>query len=234
MTYLQPVTLAAGMTVTVAAWRLADMAGHAADLQSVVHALSASLRGEVPPLARSSTFPVLARLVRLSLTRPEDAALVQACDVPSLLLAMWELNGLRDLAQQMAAAASPAKGESEGRPPTLTLTQQALEYLTWEEVQATPPRVLAERLDALSRRRKRDRADNLMDIAMSNEINYGQELKGRIPTSTLPYKVLNTPFQRWHRALERAGLGLPYEELPEERLVRLAAENKRLHRALLA
>ncbi|UQN06289.1 hypothetical protein [Deinococcus sp. QL22] len=233
MTYLQPVTLNAGMTVTVAAWRLADMAGHAADLQAVIHALSAPVRGETSGLARSATFPGLARLIRLSLTRPEDAGLVQACDLPPLLLAMWDLNGLRELTQQLAGAAS-AQRAGEGHPAPLTLTQQALEHLTWEEVQATPPRVLAERLDALSRRRNRERAEDLMDAAMSNEINYGQSIKGRMPANKLPYKVLNTPFDRWHRRLERAGLGLPYEELPEERMARLAAENKRLHKALLA
>ncbi|UQN04863.1 hypothetical protein [Deinococcus sp. QL22] len=105
--------------------------------------------------------------------------------------------------------------------------------MTWAEVQATPPDVLRVRLQALERRRKRERAEDLMDVAMSNEINLGQELKGRVPASTLPYKVLNTPFQRWHRALEREGLGLPPEELLLERGARLAAENRKLRNALL-
>ena len=100
-------------------------------------------------------------------------------------------------------------------------------------MQATPPDVLRTRLQALERRRKRERAEDLMDIAMSNEINYGQEVKGKVPASTLPYKVLNTPFQRWHRALEREGLGLPPQELAAERDARLAAENRKLRTAML-
>jgi len=100
-------------------------------------------------------------------------------------------------------------------------------------VQATPPGVLVARLDALTRRRQRERAETLMDIAMSNEINYGQAVKGQMPRSKAGWSLVDTPFRAYHRALERAGLGLPLAELPTERQARFQAENKKLRTALL-
>jgi len=101
--HTQPVTLTCGVTVTVTAWRLADIAAHAADFHAVVDAISAPLRGLPAPLPPQDTLPVLARVVRLSLTRPEDAHLVRACDLPPLLAAVWEVNGLGALAKKSLA-----------------------------------------------------------------------------------------------------------------------------------
>lgn len=98
--YTRPVTLSGGATVTVTAWSLADVAAHATDFQAVLDALTASLRETPPPLPSQDSMELLARVIRLSLTRPEDAALVRACDFPDLLEAIWQVNHLGDLAKK--------------------------------------------------------------------------------------------------------------------------------------
>lgn len=105
--------------------------------------------------------------------------------------------------------------------------------MPWAEVQATPPAVLAERLEALARRRARERAENLRDRAASNEINRGQEIVGTLPPTKSTYKVVDRPYERYVAQLERQGQGLPPEELPEEREQRKAVETRRLADALL-
>ncbi|KQR37728.1 hypothetical protein [Deinococcus sp. Leaf326] len=98
--YTRPVTLSSGVTVTVSAWGLADVAAHATDFQAVLDALTASLRDVPPPMPSQDSMALLTRSIQLSLTRPEDAVLVKACDFPDLLEAIWEVNGLGDLAKK--------------------------------------------------------------------------------------------------------------------------------------
>lgn len=93
--------------------------------------------------------------------------------------------------------------------------------------------MLADRLEALARRRARERAETLRDRAVSNEINRGQEIVGTLPPSKNTYKVVDRPFERWVSQLERMGQGLPLQELPEERDRRKAAETRKLADALL-
>lgn len=68
---------------------------------------------------------------------------------------------------------------------------------------------------------------------MSAEINWGQEIIGQVPKSNLPYKVVDRPFLQHIYKLRRTGAGLPLEELPDERLQRVQAENKRLDALLM-
>lgn len=105
--------------------------------------------------------------------------------------------------------------------------------MSWAEVQVTPPAVLAARLEALARRRARERAEGMRDRAASNEINRGQEIVGTLPPMKSTYKVVDRPYERYVRQFERLGQGLPPEELPEERQKRQGAETRRLADALL-
>ena len=113
------------------------------------------------------------------------------------------------------------------------MIDQALEYLTYDEVQATPLAALRQLIEARTRRRFRERGENLRDDTMSKEINYGQAVKGQVPTSKQTYKIVDTPYQRHQNALDRAGLGLPPTELPAERAARLKAENAAALKAML-
>lgn len=113
------------------------------------------------------------------------------------------------------------------------MIDQALEYLTYAEVQATPLAALRQLIEARTRRRFRERGENLRDDTMSKEINYGQAVKGQLPPSKQTYKIVDTPYQRHQNALDRAGLGLPPTELPDERAARLKAENAAALKAML-
>lgn len=95
--YTRPVTLSGGATVTVNAWGLVDVAAHATDFQAVLDAFTASLRDTPQAMPSQDSMALLSRVIRLSLTRPEDAELVRACDFPDLLEAIWAVNGLGDL-----------------------------------------------------------------------------------------------------------------------------------------
>lgn len=68
---------------------------------------------------------------------------------------------------------------------------------------------------------------------MAREINWGQRTIGKVPSASLPYKIVNTPFDRHFNRLSRLGAGLPPQELPDERLERIAAENRELDRLLM-
>ncbi|GGR31475.1 hypothetical protein [Deinococcus ruber] len=105
--------------------------------------------------------------------------------------------------------------------------------MSWEEIQRTPLPVLRRRLAALERSRARARLDYLEDHGMVNEINTGQEIIGKIPGPDPSYKVVNTPYDRHRRKLARVALGLPIEELPEERAERIRQENKRFDAFLM-
>ncbi|WP_156372593.1 hypothetical protein [Deinococcus sp. Leaf326] len=73
----------------------------------------------------------------------------------------------------------------------------------------------------------------MRDRAASNEINRGQEVVGTLPPMKSTYKILDRPYERHVRHLERLGQGLPPEELPEERQKRQAHETQRLANELL-
>lgn len=106
--------------------------------------------------------------------------------------------------------------------------------MPWAEVMATPPGALRTRLEALERRRFRERAEVLEDRAMSNEINRGQELVGSLPPGPKPpYKIIDRPYDLYLRRLQRLAEGLPPEELPNEAQRRKVVENRKLADALL-
>lgn len=98
--YTQPCTLTSGATVTITPWRLDEMAALATDFQAVQDTLTATLRGQSAPLLPQRAMPVLVRVLRLSLTRPDDADLVMAPDLPAVLQAIWAVNGLGDYAKK--------------------------------------------------------------------------------------------------------------------------------------
>lgn len=81
----------------------------------------------------------------------------------------------------------------------------------------TPPAALRERLDALERRRKRERAEWCEDAAMVGEVNWGQAIEGTLPSTKSTYKVVDKPFRAYVRGLWRQALGLPEQETPSER-----------------
>ncbi|PIH00264.1 hypothetical protein [Deinococcus sp. UR1] len=93
--------------------------------------------------------------------------------------------------------------------------------------------MLTDLIKARQRRRARERAELLLDDTMSKEVNQGQEIKGTVPSTQQPYRILNTPYTRHQRALERQGYGLPPEELPEERETRIREENRAVRAKLL-
>lgn len=88
-------------------------------------------------------------------------------------------------------------------------------------------------MESLVRRYHRERADALEDRAMSNEINRGQAVEGQMPRSTLPYRIVDTPYERYLHRLRRLGDGLPVIELPDEAKRRKKAENRKLANMLL-
>lgn len=98
--YTHPCTLTSGATVTVTPWRLDEMAALATDFQAVQDTLTAALRDQPAPLPPQRTLPVLIRLLRLSLSRPDDADLVMAPDLPAVLRAIWDANGLGEHAKK--------------------------------------------------------------------------------------------------------------------------------------
>ncbi|UQN04862.1 hypothetical protein [Deinococcus sp. QL22] len=119
MPYAHPVTLANHVTVTVTGWGLGDVASHAADVQAVIDALTAPLRGTPSPLLLGAVVPVLARVLQLSLTRPEDAQHLAICDLAPLLQAIWDVNGLADLAKKSLARQLRAQTRfRQGSPPS--------------------------------------------------------------------------------------------------------------------
>lgn len=99
MTYTRAVELASGQNVTVQAWTLADIAANTADFYALLELIASPFddqaQGGTPEL-----FRVAERSIRLSLTRPEDATLVRAPDIPELLDAIFEVNGLADLVKK--------------------------------------------------------------------------------------------------------------------------------------
>ena len=119
MPYTHPVTLSNHITVSVVGWGLGDVASHAADVQAVIDALTAPLRGVPSPVPSAAIVPVLARVLRLSLTRPEDAQHICLSDIAPLLAAIWEVNGLSDLAKKSLARQLRAQASfRQGSPPS--------------------------------------------------------------------------------------------------------------------
>lgn len=96
--HIQTVTTAQGATITVQAWSLDQIAANSADFLNLLRVFTSSLQGE----ALSEEFSTLVvRSVRLSLQRPEDAALITARDLPDVMQAVWEVNGLGDLVKKL-------------------------------------------------------------------------------------------------------------------------------------
>jgi len=97
--HAQTVPLSNGVTITVVAWSLDQIAANSADFLNLLRAFTASLTTDQP---LSQEFAALVvRTVRLSLQRPEDAAHVTARDLPELMQAVWDVNGLGDLVKKL-------------------------------------------------------------------------------------------------------------------------------------
>lgn len=98
--HTKAITLRCGATVTVTPFPFSEAVAAATDFNAVVDALTADVRGQPSPLPDRTCLTVLARLVRASLTRSEDERFVTAADLPELLHAIWNVNGLRDYAKK--------------------------------------------------------------------------------------------------------------------------------------
>ncbi len=99
--HAQTVQLANGVTITVVAWSLDQIAANSADFLNLLRAFTSSLTSDQPLAAEFSTLVV--RSVRLSLLQPEDAAHITARDLPDVMQAVWEINGLGDLVKKLLA-----------------------------------------------------------------------------------------------------------------------------------
>ncbi|GAA0508386.1 hypothetical protein [Deinococcus depolymerans] len=120
--YQKTVPLRSGVTVTVQAWAFADMAARSAEFMGMLESFTARIKGEVTDLPDVDALRLMERTVRFSLHRPEDHELLRACDLPDLVEAIWEVNGLGDLVgkflrlrlaahqRQEAALSSPPPG----------------------------------------------------------------------------------------------------------------------------
>lgn len=97
--HAQTVQLANSVTVTVVAWPLDQIAANSADFLNLLRAFTATLTGDQPLTEEFSTLVV--RAIRLSLQRPEDATHITARDLPELMQAVWDVNGLGDLVKKL-------------------------------------------------------------------------------------------------------------------------------------
>lgn len=108
--------------------------------------------------------------------------------------------------------------------------------MPWSEIESTPAPLLEARLDAIRRRRARERHENAVDRARSNDIVWGQGVEGVVPKSKATYRITDTPFRQHLAELARESVGLPAKESPEERQrqreARWERENKRMLAAM--
>lgn len=95
--YAQNVVLSNGTSVTVEAWTFGQMAARSAEFMAMLEGFTARIKGEVATLPDEDNMRLMQRTVQYSLARPEDAELLRACDLPALVEAIWEVNGLGDL-----------------------------------------------------------------------------------------------------------------------------------------
>ena len=97
--HAQSVQTASGITVTVLAWSLDQIAANSADFLNLLRAFTATLTTDQPLTEEFSALVV--RCVRLSLQDPADAAHITARDLPEVLQAVWDVNGLGDLVKKL-------------------------------------------------------------------------------------------------------------------------------------
>ena len=93
------VTLSGGATVTVEAWPFGYVMANSADFFAVLEFCTQVMRGEIDVLSGygAQHGALLTRVIEQSLSRPADTQLLKVSDVPDILEAIFELNGLEEL-----------------------------------------------------------------------------------------------------------------------------------------
>lgn len=99
--YTRAVALSNGVTVTVQAWTLADIASHSTEFMTMLEACVARIKDQPALLPDVDTLRLMERTVRFSLSRPEDTEHVRAPDLAPLMEAIWQVNGLGDLVGEL-------------------------------------------------------------------------------------------------------------------------------------
>lgn len=117
----RPVPLECGATVTVRAWGLDFLEQHASDyfafLRLFAQAVTVSTDADLGLPDR--TVALMTRVVRASLTSPEDASLVTSADLATLCDAIFELNRLGDTPKKLISLllrATQAKADALENP----------------------------------------------------------------------------------------------------------------------
>lgn len=95
--YTKTVPLSDGTFVTVQAWSLGDIAARSSEFMGMLEAFVARIKGQAELLPDADAMRLMERTVRFSLMRPEEAERIRACDLPALVTAVWEVNGLAEL-----------------------------------------------------------------------------------------------------------------------------------------
>ncbi|AWT34493.1 hypothetical protein DM785_02240 [Deinococcus actinosclerus] len=96
----RPVTLQSGATVTIRAWGLDHIEQHTSDFFAFLRLFVQGVRGaaieEQPAL-----LGLLGRVARSSLADPADADLLTVADIPTVAQAVYDLNGLDNVAGKL-------------------------------------------------------------------------------------------------------------------------------------
>ncbi|RJF74464.1 hypothetical protein D3875_04075 [Deinococcus cavernae] len=97
----------------------------------------------------------------------------------------------------------------------------------------TPHTMLPLRIQAIKRRRLRERVEALEDGAMLGEVNWGQAIEGTLPSTKSTYRIVDKPFKAYLRGLHRLALGLPEQETELERQSRHKVVSQEFRNMLL-
>ena len=95
-------TVASGASVTIEAWGFGYVLANSTDFFSILEFFTHVLRGEADVLNGfgAAHGQLLTRVIEQSLARPEDKAFLKLSDIPDLMEAIFELNGLESLVKK--------------------------------------------------------------------------------------------------------------------------------------
>lgn len=106
LTEPRPVTLMDGTAVTVRAWSLTQLAEHSEAFMALQLSLNTPLHGRAAP------HDLLTRAVQISLAEPADLHRLRPGDLPDVLDAIYEVNGLHALTKAALALQLERHGDA--------------------------------------------------------------------------------------------------------------------------